>query len=129
MRPLVGMDVLPRRAEAEAAEVAEPVQEMPADIEVVEPTPEPEVVARPAEAPAEEVNEPVEAPKESSEADTDEEVDVDEPEEPVITKPTVPKAPRQPGVTLAIVATVIIVLGLATLIVYAYLQSPEAGVL
>lgn len=38
-----------------------------------------------------------------------------------ITKP--PKPPRQPGVGLAIFATVVIVLGLAALATYAYLQT------
>lgn len=43
---------------------------------------------------------------------------------PAIAKapPTV-KAPRQPGVTTAIAATVVIVLGLAVLAVYAYLRT------
>jgi hypothetical protein len=43
------------------------------------------------------------------------------PEEPK--KAPKPKQPRQPGVTLAIVATVVIVLGLGLLATYAYLRS------
>ena len=38
-------------------------------------------------------------------------------------KAVVPKKPRQPGVGMAIVATVVIVLGLAALITYAYLKT------
>lgn len=40
-------------------------------------------------------------------------------------KVVVPKKPRQPGVTAAILASVVIVLGLAGLVVYAYLKSPH----
>jgi hypothetical protein len=122
------MDVLPPRAE-----VAEPVQEMPADLETVEPEPESDFSARPvAEAPAEEVTEPVEAPAEPDEpADktVEESEEPDESEKPAAAKPATPVAPHQAGVTLAIVATIVIVLGLSAMMVYAYLQSSDLGVL
>jgi uncharacterized protein HemX len=45
----------------------------------------------------------------------------DKKKQPAAPKP--PKPPRQPGVGLAIVATMVIVLGLAALATYAYLQT------
>lgn len=44
-------------------------------------------------------------------------------EKPKTQKPPKVKSPHQPGVTGAIVASVVIVLGLAVLAVYAYLKS------
>lgn len=55
--------------------------------------------------------------------------------EDVVAKPPAAKAvptvktPRQPGVTMAIIATVVIVLGLALLAVYAYLRTNNTSLL
>ena len=72
----------------------------------------------PVAKPSEETEKPV--PAESAKKPVSEEPAA----KPAIAKapPTV-KAPRQPGVTAAIVATVVIVLGLAALAVYAYLRT------
>jgi hypothetical protein len=70
----------------------------------------------PAESPA---TAPVEPPPEQpAEGDKSEAAQKPEPKKP---KPA--KQPGAPGVGLAITATVIIVLGIAALVVYAYLQS------
>ncbi len=115
------MDV--RHPKAEAAKPAEAAVEKPASSPVD--TPQPEQAAKPVESKSEEamavapeeVNDPVQQ--------LDEPKKGKEPKAPKPPKP--PKQPHAPGVGLAIFATVVIILGLAALATYAYLQTNNAS--
>lgn len=72
---------------------------------------------------------PAVPPEETSEKTEDPANKLEEPkkaEKPMVTKP--PKPPRQPGIGLAIFATMVIVLGLSALATYAYLRTNNIAV-
>ncbi len=116
----------PKPAEPKSVEPrpADPKSETPkpAEPKPVEPKP-----ASPAPTPSEEPfteETPVKPPEDDAD-DADQKANEhgkakNEPK-PVINKP--PKQPKQPGVGMAIVATVIIILGLSALATYAYLRT------
>lgn len=85
----------------------------------------------PESSPGPKQSSPVQPPPEEPKADEDKKPAIDSaklPKEDKLDskqqdKPVRPEPPKQPGVGLAIMATVIIVLSLSALVVYAYLQS------
>jgi hypothetical protein len=103
------MDIRGPKAKPETA----PIAPEPTKVDA-EPTPE-----KPAETPA------VAPPPEEVTGKSDNPAEkLEEPKKAEIHKPPKPsKPPRQPGVGLAIFATMVIVLGLAALATYAYLRT------
>lgn len=86
----------------------------------------------PAENLPDEMPDLAQAPPEEDAANTDEsakkpeEKKQDNAEQPQVNKP--PKPPRQPGVGVAIFATIVIILGLAALATYAYLRTNNIAI-
>lgn len=117
----VPVKVEPSNDTVEASESAEPKQPQAMDTSSAQaqPTgPPPVMDVRPPETSAPATAEQPVKPVEQK-----------QPEKPIdekpadLPKPVIPKKPRQPGVGLAIVATIVIVLGLAALATYAYLKT------
>lgn len=131
-----GQEVIDKLAKPEAEKqpeaphdaAAKPVSQRPVFTDVRRPESKPTADTKPVTPkndPPASPEDPPASPKEVAELTDDPAEKLEEPKKkhgkPEVAKP--PKPPRQPGVGLAIVATVVIVLGLAALATYAYLQT------
>lgn len=97
---------------------------------IMDPATQPQPSPQPAPQPVMDIkappriagNEPVKAPPETSDASL-ESVDLKKQDAQKPAKPPKPPRPHGSGIGLAVVATIIIVLGLGALFVYAFLQT------